>query len=75
VTARAAAKRTPRLAAFARFSTPQSTVEAIVHCVRERGVGALREPANIERLSCCDEAASEQINKRIDALLRGEQAR
>jgi hypothetical protein len=47
----------------ARFPTPQSTVDAVVHCVRERGVGALK------RLSRCDAAAKDQINRRIDALL------
>src|SRR5262249_17532095 len=34
--------------------TPQATIEAIMHSVRERGLGALREPATIERLSRCD---------------------
>src|SRR5262249_47755564 len=48
--------------------TPQVTVEAILYTVRERGVAALKEPANLERLSRCDAAAKEQINKRIDAL-------
>jgi hypothetical protein len=48
--------------------TPQTVVEAILHCVRERGVAALKEPANIERLSRCDEAARGQINQRIAKL-------
>ena len=37
--------------------TPRTTIEAILWCVRERGVQALREPANIERLLRCDSAA------------------
>jgi hypothetical protein len=45
--------------------TPQTTIEAILFCVRERGVQALKEAANIERLSCCDEAAKAQLNARI----------
>jgi hypothetical protein len=45
--------------------TPQTTVEAILHCVRERGIKALGEPANQERLSRCDGAAREQIEARI----------
>jgi hypothetical protein len=48
--------------------TPQTTVKAILHCVRERGVAALKEPANLERLSRCDEAARAQINQRIAKL-------
>jgi hypothetical protein len=49
--------------------TPRSTVEAIVWAVRERGVAALKEPANIERLSRCDAAARTEINKRIASLI------
>ena len=49
--------------------TPQATIEAIMHSVRERGLGSLREPATIERLSCCDAAARAQINHRIDRLI------
>jgi hypothetical protein len=45
--------------------TPQSTIEAIMHCVRERGVAALNEPENIERLSRCGAAAKAQIHRRI----------
>ena len=49
--------------------TPQTTVEAIMYCVRERGLGALNEAANLERLSRCDPAARTQINKRIATLI------
>jgi hypothetical protein len=41
--------------------TPQVTIEAILSCVRERGIAALKELANLERLSRCDEAALAQI--------------
>jgi hypothetical protein len=49
--------------------TPQTTIEAILICVRERGLKALEERANIERLSCCDESARAQINDRIARLV------
>ena len=49
--------------------TPQATIEAIMHLVRERGLGSLKEPATIERLSRCDAAARAQINYRIDRLI------
>jgi hypothetical protein len=45
--------------------TPQTTIEAILYCVRVRGTKALHEPANIERLSRCDAAALDQIDSRI----------
>jgi hypothetical protein len=57
-----------------RYATPQSTIEAILCCVRVRGAAALKELANIERLSRRDEAAREQINQRIEALLKKETA-
>jgi hypothetical protein len=41
--------------------TPQATIEAIMHCVRERGLAAL----NLERLSRCDAAAIAQIDRRL----------
>jgi hypothetical protein len=49
-------------------SAPQSTIEAIMYCVRERGLAALKEPNNQERLSRCDAAARQQINQRIERL-------
>ncbi|MGZ5849898.1 MAG: hypothetical protein ACXWJ4_11810 [Methyloceanibacter sp.] len=45
--------------------TPQATIEAVMHCVRERGLSALQEPATLERLSRCDAAALAQIDDRI----------
>jgi phage/plasmid primase-like uncharacterized protein len=45
--------------------TPQTTIEAIMYCVKTQGVGALTEPANTERLLRCDAAAKAEINRRI----------
>jgi hypothetical protein len=53
--------------------TPQTVVEAILYCVRERGVGALKEPANVERLRDCDAAAKAQIDKRVAKILQQEE--
>jgi hypothetical protein len=49
--------------------TPQATIEAMMQSVRERGLGALKEPANIERLVRCGQAAKEQIDRRIAKLV------
>jgi len=49
--------------------TPQATIDAVMYCVRTRGIEALREPANIERLQTCDVAARQQINLRIRRLI------
>jgi hypothetical protein len=51
--------------------TPQVTVEAIVLSVRERGLAALKEPANVERLERCDAAAKAEIERRIAKLRKG----
>jgi hypothetical protein len=45
--------------------TPQATIEAVMYSVRERGLGALKEPANLERLSHCDATALAHIDQRI----------
>ena len=52
-----------------RSSTPQATVEAIMVAVRERGLAALKDAANVERLARCDQAARAQINRRIARLM------
>jgi hypothetical protein len=52
-----------------RRGTPEVTVEAIMYCVRQRGVAALKEPVNVERLLRCDERTKAQINKRIAKLI------
>jgi hypothetical protein len=49
--------------------TPQSTVEAILYCVRERGIAALKEPVNLEQLARCDAAAKSEIDRRIGKLI------
>ena len=49
--------------------TAQLTIDAILFCVRERGLAALHETANRARLAECDAAAREQINQRIDRLM------
>jgi hypothetical protein len=49
--------------------TPRTTIEAIMWTVRTRGLSALNEPANIERLSRCDTAAQTEINERIGRLI------
>ena len=49
--------------------TPQTTIDAIIYSVCERGLIALKEPANLNRLSHCDKAAKAEINKRIEGLL------
>jgi hypothetical protein len=54
--------------------TPQVTIEAILHCVRERGVAALKETANLERLARCDAEAKAAIDKRIRKLMRAREA-
>jgi hypothetical protein len=37
--------------------------------VRERGLAALKDAANVERLARCDQAARAQINQRIAQLI------
>jgi hypothetical protein len=51
-----------------RHATPQVTIEAVMDTVRERGVAALKEPANLERLSRCDARARAEINRRVATL-------
>ena len=51
-----------------RRPTPQSTINALIHCIRERGLSALQEPENQRRLRECDAAACKQINERIARL-------
>ena len=51
------------------FMTPQTTVEAIIWAVRERGLATLKEASNVERLLRCDPAARRQINERITRLI------
>jgi hypothetical protein len=50
-------------------ATPQTTVDAIMVSVRERGLAALKEASNLERLARCDPAARQQINERTTRLI------
>jgi hypothetical protein len=50
---------------------PQTTIEAILYCIRMRGQNSLQEPANLELLSRCDAAALAQIDTRMSKLRRG----
>jgi hypothetical protein len=54
-----------------RLPTPQATIEAVVYCVRERGLAALREAANQQRLMTFDDAARAEVNRRIAKLEEG----
>jgi hypothetical protein len=51
--------------------TPAVTIEAIWQAVRERGLDALNEPANQQRLKTCDAAARAELGRRIDSLKAG----
>jgi hypothetical protein len=51
-----------------RRPTPRSTIDAILYCVRTRGLAALKEPANLERLRRCDAKVQAEIDRRIDKL-------
>jgi len=42
--------------------TPQSTIDAVKYTVQQRGIAALSEPENLERLSQFDDAARRQLN-------------
>ncbi len=52
------------------FATPALVIDVVMHCVRERGISALEEPANVYRLQCCDEKARKEIESRVAALRR-----
>jgi hypothetical protein len=49
--------------------TPQTTIEAVIYSVRARGVAALKEPANTERLLECDDDSRIEIIQRIARLI------
>jgi hypothetical protein len=53
--------------------TPQVVVEAILCWVAERGIAALDEPKNVERISRCDDAARKQIDARVQAMISKKQ--
>jgi hypothetical protein len=47
---------------------PQSTVEALMWCLREQGLACLAESENRDRLARCDAAAMARIAQRLIAL-------
>jgi hypothetical protein len=49
--------------------TPQSTIDAVLHCIHQHGLTALDEPKNIERLSHFTTDAKAQLNRRIEKLI------
>src|SRR5262245_12256556 len=55
-----------------RRPTPRSTIEAVMHAMRERGLAALKESATAERLERCDAAARAEIERRIADLRKGQ---
>jgi hypothetical protein len=50
--------------------TPKTTIEAVMHAVRDHGLAALKEPVTAGRLERCDEAAKAEIERRIGNLRR-----
>jgi hypothetical protein len=50
--------------------TPKAVIDAVVWCVRERGIAALKEPANVEQLSRCAAAAKAEIDRQIEKISR-----
>jgi hypothetical protein len=53
--------------------TPVSIVDALIYCIKSRGVDALKEPANVGWLAQCDEQARERINKFVARVSGGMQ--
>src|SRR5262249_51889567 len=48
--------------------TPEATIKAVMHAVRERGLAALKEPMTAGRLERCDAEAKAEIEQRIASL-------
>ena len=51
--------------------TPVSIVDALIYCIKSRGIDALKEPANVGWLAQCDEQARERINKFVAKISGG----
>ena len=49
-------------------STPPCVIEAIIVAVRERGLGALKEPKIAQWLNECDEKRKAEVHARIKTL-------
>jgi hypothetical protein len=54
-----------KLNAPERRPTPQTTIEAVIFSLRERGLGALHQPDVASRLARCDAHARAEIKTRI----------
>jgi hypothetical protein len=54
-----------------RHATARATVEAMWQSVQEKGVEALTDPDNQDRLRRCDAAAIAEINRRMAKLTKG----
>lgn len=50
------------------YTHARPVIDAILYRMRKRGLAALEEHPNIARLSRCDAAARDEINRRIAAL-------
>jgi hypothetical protein len=48
--------------------TSQSVIEAVIVSAIERGLGALEEPKNLDRLGRCDAKARAEIQRRVAKL-------
>jgi hypothetical protein len=55
----------------ARPPTPQATIDAIMLCVRERGLKALNDPANQQRLRHCDADARARLDQWLADFKKG----
>lgn len=64
------ARFAPRQEALA---TPGSIVDALIYCIKSRGVDALKEPGNVGWLAQCDEQAKARINKFVAKISGGAQ--
>ena len=53
-----------------RHATARATLEALCESVKERGVAALTDPTNQDRLRRCDVSAIAEINRRIAMLTK-----
>jgi hypothetical protein len=47
----------------------QSTLDAIVYTVRHRGIAALKEPKNLDRLARCNAEQRANLNNRIEKII------
>jgi len=52
-----------------RRPTAQSTLDAVLYCVRQRGLAALKEPANIDRISRLSVDDKARLDGRIEKVI------